>query len=206
MISISPAKNIGGGGSMISEPHNRGAPWCYPSPTKLWGGGVLNDIIFPPKYLGVSMISEIHPNIEGGQWYLSPTKLLGGSMTSEPHLNIFLGAQWYLSPVKGYWGAQWYLSTTKILGRLNDIRAPPTYWGGGAKWYPRSTQNMGGGLNDIWAPPKILGGGLNDIWALPKYIWVGGLNDMRDPMSEPPPPPQINIYKILIWMVSLYII
>ena len=134
------------------------------------------------------MISEIHQIYwGGGQWYLSPTKLLGGSMTSEPHQYIGgLNDIWARSKILGGGGAQWYLSPTKILGRLNDIQAPPHIGGGGAQWYPRSTHNIGGGAEWYLGPTKNMGGGAHWYLSLPKYFF--GLNDMRDPMSEPPPP------------------
>ena len=131
----SPTKtNWGGGGLMISEPHQYiggGAQRYIWAPPKYGGGGVLNDIRVPPKYLGVSMISEIHQIYWGGQWYLSPIKLLGGSMTSEPHQNIGGGGSMISEPHQN-------------IGGLNEIWAPPKYWGG-AQWYLSPIKNIGGG-------------------------------------------------------------
>ena len=122
-MTSEPHQNIGGGGSMISEPH---------------------------QILGGSMKFEPHQNIfffwgggGGAQWYLSPIKNIGGggSMISEPHQNIG-EAQWYPSPtnILGGGGAQWYPRSTQNIG------------GGGAQWYLGPTKILGGGGSMISEP------------------------------------------------------
>ena len=223
----SPTK-ISGGSVMLSEPHQKqigGWGWWYLSPTKILGGGgaqrylsptkiwgVLNDIRVPPKYLGVSMISEIH-QIYWGE----------GSMISKPHQIIGGGDQWHLSPTKilGGGGAQWYLSIIKHIGGggLNDIWAPPKYWGaqwnlsptnnnnkkwggggsmisephqniGEAQWYPSPTNILGGGAQ--WYPrstQNIGGGGSMISEPYQNIFWGSMICEIRC-LSPPPPLPK----------------
>ena len=89
-----PGRNIGGGGggSMISEPLKnigglrdvirapqkyRGAPWCYLSPTNIWGGGAQRYLSLT-KIWGGGVLNDIRvpPNIWGFQWYPRSTKYI----------------------------------------------------------------------------------------------------------------------------------
>ena len=101
-------------------------------------------------------------------------------MTSEPHQNIF------------FWGAQWYQRFNTNSGG-SIISEPHNNIGGSVMLSEPHQKQLGGGADDIWAPPKYWGGGgrLKDISAPPKYggaQWYqspakifGGLNDIRDP-------------------------
>ena len=134
IMTSEPHQNIGGGGSMISEHHQKywgGAQW-YPRSNTNSGG---------------SIISEPHKNIGGLRDVIrAPPKTIGGGglMISEPHQNI------------GGGGAQRYLSPTKIWGVLNDIRVPPKYLG--VSMSPRSGHQIWGGGQWYLSPTKLLGG------------------------------------------------
>ena len=90
-------------------------------------------------------------------------------MITEPGQNIFFGGGLNntRAPQK-YRGAPWcYPSPIKISGGSVMLSEP-------------HQKQLGGGADDIWAPPTY-GVGLKDIWAPPKYGGGGVLNDIRVP-------------------------